>query len=152
MPAGNGLGQSQLPNSLQHASEFRRGRKTHGSIRVQEGEPIKPRVCGWRALLPKSWGYYGATRALEAVLACTAQPRRPLGRLESVIWRRCSENISPSSGWFRKRQENSGRRRRTPASRYTACTLRASVELTASLRQWPVWRLSTARQIEWGSL
>ena len=26
-----------------------------------------------------------------------------------------------------------------------------SVELTASLRQWPVWRLLTAQQIEWGS-
>ena len=50
-----------------------------------------------------------------------------------------------------KRRENSGRRRRTPGSHCTACTLRPSVELTASLRQWPVWRLSTARQIEWGS-
>jgi hypothetical protein len=50
-----------------------------------------------------------------------------------------------------KRRENSGRRRRTPGLHCTACTLRPSVELTASLRQWPVWRLLTARQIEWGS-
>ena len=39
MPAGKGLGQSHLPNSLQHPLKFRRRRKTHGSIRVQEGEP-----------------------------------------------------------------------------------------------------------------
>jgi hypothetical protein len=64
---------SHLLNSLQHASEFRRRRQTHGSIRIQEGEPI-----------PFS-GYAGALPAPKARRKSAALPWSPAPRPRSRV-------------------------------------------------------------------
>jgi hypothetical protein len=93
---------------------------------------------------PKKVARETLSRASRRKLAASANRlSSSYGKQAIEVTRRCRQL------W--KRRENSGRRRRTPGSHCTACTLRPSVELTASPRQWPVWRLSTPRQIEWGS-
>ena len=82
---------------------------------------------------------------------------RHAARITPDIQHIIRRDIDDASGWCRplqKRRERSGRHPCTPSSDCTACTLRQFqplLELSASLRRRPVWRLLTGRQIEWGS-